>query len=186
MSKAPAAAAVKAKPAVGAPAAAAHGAPGGAARRSSGEDGADDADSAGSVNTNHAPALTRADLLKPVASLNDASAANKTALLIHKLRLCSVLFDWNDSTGATAEQVQRDGRAKEVKRQQLLELVEYIGKNKNIYTEQVLQEIVNMVGNNNETRTRSRTNGRRTGGGCGAWLECAQLMISHARVVCVL
>lgn len=146
MSKAPAAAAVKAKPAVGAPAAAAHGAPGGAARRSSGEDGADDADSVGSVNTNHAPALTRADLLKPVASLNDASAANKTALLIHKLRLCSVLFDWNDSTGATAEQVQRDGRAKEVKRQQLLELVEYIGKNKNIYTEQVLQEIVNMVG----------------------------------------
>lgn len=148
MSKAPAAAAVKAKPAVGAPVAAAahaHGAPAGAARRSSGEDGGDDGDSVGSVNTNHAPSLTRADLLKPVASLNDASAANKSALLIHKLRLCSVLFDWNDSTGATPEQVQRDGRAKEVKRQQLLELVEYIGKNKNIYTEQVLQEIVNMV-----------------------------------------
>ena len=118
----------------------------GSARRTSGEDG--DEDLGTGVNTNHAPAMTRADLLKPLASLNDASAANKTALLLQKLRLCSVLFDWNENTGASAEQVQRDARAKEVKRQQLLELVEFIGKNKNIYTEQVLQEIVHMVSYN--------------------------------------
>lgn len=146
MSKTPAAApAAKAgtKPAAAATPAA------GSARRTSGEDGGDEQAELGTgVNTNHGPALTRADLLKPIASLNDASAANKSALLIQKLRLCSVLFDWNENTGASAEQVQRDARAKEVKRQQLLELVEYIGKNKNIYTEQVLQEIVNMVSYN--------------------------------------
>lgn len=115
------------------------------ARRANGEDGGDEDALGTGVNTNHAPSLTRADLLKPLASLNDASAANKTPLLLQKLRLCSVLFDWNENTGASADQVQRDARAKEVKRQQLLELVEYIGKNKNIYTEQVLQEIVHMV-----------------------------------------
>jgi serine/threonine-protein phosphatase 2A regulatory subunit B' len=148
MSKAPVAAA--ASKASTKPATATAAAPtAGAARRSNGEDGGDDSNELGTgVNTNHGPALTRADLLKPIASLNDASAANKTALLIQKLRLCSVLFDWNENTGASAEQVQRDARAKEVKRQQLLELVEYIGKNKNIYTEQVLQEIVNMVSYN--------------------------------------
>lgn len=123
----------------------------GASRRANGEDGGDEDALGTGVNTNHAPSLTRADLLKPLASLNDASAANKTPLLLQKLRLCSVLFDWNENTGASADQVQRDARAKEVKRQQLLELVEYIGKNKNIYTEQVLQEIVHMV---RHTRTQ--------------------------------
>jgi len=155
MSKTPLAAATKAKPAGSAaaapgvaPAAAAPAAStGNSVRRPGGEDGGDEELGTG-VNTNHGPALTRADLLKPLQSLNDATAANKTALLIQKLRLCSVLFDWNENTGATAEQAQRDARAKEVKRQQLLELVEYIGKNKNIYTEQVLQEIVQMVSYN--------------------------------------
>jgi hypothetical protein len=119
----PATVATKAKPAAAAPAAGAAAAAGNT-RRASGEDGGEEVEAAGTgVNTNHGPALTRADLLKPIASLNDASAANKTALLIQKLRLCSVLFDWNEYTGASPEQVQRDARAKEVKRQQLLELV---------------------------------------------------------------
>jgi serine/threonine-protein phosphatase 2A regulatory subunit B' len=166
MSKAPAAtAATKAKPPAGSAAAAAP--PGGMApaavsaatpaaaaatsvrRPSEGTTGGgEDGELGTGVNTNHGPALSRADLLKPLQSLNDATPANKTALFIQKLRLCSVLFDWNETTGASAEQVQRDARAKEVKRQQLLELVEYIGKNKNIYTEQVLQEIVHMVSYN--------------------------------------
>jgi len=84
--------------------------------------------------------------LKPIASLADASATNKPALFIQKLRLCSILFDWTDDANGS----QKDNRAKEVKRQQLLELVEYIGsaKNKNIFTEQALVGILAMVSAN--------------------------------------
>jgi len=114
-----------------------------AATSTSGEDGD------GAANQ-QIPVYTRADLLKPIPSLNDATPATRTSLLIQKLRLCSVLFDWSDPNPnqQSADAMARDVRAKEVKRQQLLELVEYIGKNKNIYTEQVLQEIINMVSAN--------------------------------------
>lgn len=133
----------------------------GSVRRGSENEGGEEHDGASTTSSNPAstgPHYTRADLLKPIPSLNDAPAATRTQLLIQKLRLCSVLFDWNDNVAPAAagvanhqqqqEQQQKDARAKEVKRQQLLELVEYIGKNKNIYTEQVLQEIVNMVSAN--------------------------------------
>jgi hypothetical protein len=70
-------------------------------------------------------------LLSNQATFNETTAGGRPALLIHKLRLCTVMFDWYDDSS------QKDQRAKEVKRQILLELVDYIGKNKNIYTEQV-------------------------------------------------
>lgn len=86
--------------------------------------------------------LTKADLLKPIGSLQETPAAGRPALLVHKLRLCQVMFDWSE------EAAPKDHRAKEVKRQQLLELVDYIGKNKNIFTEPVLVEIIKMVATN--------------------------------------
>lgn len=54
-------------------------------------------------------------------------------------QLCTVLFDWTDDANA------KDNKAKEVKRHQLLELVEYISKNKGIFTDAVLSELMNMV-----------------------------------------
>jgi serine/threonine-protein phosphatase 2A regulatory subunit B' len=86
--------------------------------------------------------LTKADLLKPIGSLQEAAAAARPALLVHKLRLCQVMFDWSEEAGP------KDHRAKEVKRQQLLELVDFIGKHKNIFTEPVLLEIIKMVAAN--------------------------------------
>lgn len=103
--------------------------------------------------------LSKSDLLKPIASLNDGGGS-RTPLFLHKLRLCCILFEWNE------EASQKDARAKEVKRQQLLELVEYIGngKNKNIYTDAVLAEIIQMVSANLFRALPPKTEGG-TGGG---------------------
>jgi len=85
---------------------------------------------------------TKADLLKPVPTFQETAPANRPSLLLLKLRLCQVMFDWTEEAGP------KDNRAKEVKRQQLLELVDFIGKNKNIFNEQTLVEIIKMVGCN--------------------------------------
>jgi len=82
--------------------------------------------------------LTKADLLKQIPSFQETSPQHKPELFIHKLKLCQILFDWDEDS-------LTDSREKDAKRQQLLELVEFIGKNKNIYTEQALTEITRMV-----------------------------------------
>lgn len=87
--------------------------------------------------------LTVNDLLKPIQSLNEPSATRST-LFVHKLRLCSIMFDWSNEEGS-----QKDIKAKEVKRTQLLELVDYLGKNKNLpMSEPTLVEIIKMVSTN--------------------------------------
>jgi len=85
--------------------------------------------------------LTKKDLLNAIPTFQDSASTDRHKLLVHKLRLCQVMFDWSDTDG-------KDHRAKEVKRQQLLELMDYIGKNKNIFSEQILVEIIKMVGMN--------------------------------------
>jgi len=82
--------------------------------------------------------LTKQDLLKPIQTFQETAGPHKQNLFIHKLKLCQIMFDWNENH-------LQDQRAKDVKRQQLLELVEYIGKNKNIYSDAVLTQIVHMV-----------------------------------------
>ena len=122
--------------------------------------------------------LSKGDLLKATPSFQDTPATNRQALFIQKLRvwtrvassmllkvtscgaqLCSIMFEWGED-GNDA----KSNRAKEVKRQQLLELVEYIGmllaafsaqsaiiavgvagKNKGIFTDAVLMELMHMV-----------------------------------------
>lgn len=87
-----------------------------------------------------APALSVSDLLKPISTLNEATG-NKPALFIQKLRLCSIMFDWTEE-----DKSHKDAKAKEMKRLQLLDLVDYLGKNKNIpMPEQTLTEIMKMV-----------------------------------------
>lgn len=88
--------------------------------------------------------LTKADLLKQIATFQETSAVNKPTLFVHKLRLCQVMFDWEEYSSP------KDNRVKEIKRQQLLELVEFLGagKNKSLFTEAVLIEIINMAGAN--------------------------------------
>lgn len=89
----------------------------------------------------HPPAqLTKSDLVKPISTFQETAGPHKQALFIHKLKLCQIMFQWDENIA--------DNRAKDVKRQQLLELVEYIGKQKNIYTDPVLTELVAMVSEN--------------------------------------
>jgi serine/threonine-protein phosphatase 2A regulatory subunit B' len=83
---------------------------------------------------------SRAELLKPIKNFTEATDA--VSLFLHKLRLCSILFDWH------GQDSQDDAKAKDIKRQQLLELVEYIGKNKEVWVPEVLEATVDMVAAN--------------------------------------
>lgn len=86
---------------------------------------------------NHSSAhLTKIDLLKPIPSFQETPEEKKADVFIHKLKLCQIMFDWESET---------DTRAKDVKRQELLGLVDYIGKNKNIYSKETLAEVIRMV-----------------------------------------
>lgn len=59
-------------------------------------------------------------------------------LFIQKLRQCCVLFDFESDPLS-------DLKWKEVKRTALNEMVEYVTKNKNVITEAIYPEAVNMV-----------------------------------------
>ena len=75
-----------------------------------------------------------------VPSLRDAAQADKLALFLKKLQMCAYVFDFSDAT--------KNAKEKEQKRQALLELVEYINSGPGKLTEQMLDEIVRMVGAN--------------------------------------
>jgi len=123
-------------------------APAGKERKSTTDGVKSDAAAQPAAGSAEAQVMGRADLLKPIASFPETAAANRPELLIKKLRLCQVMFDWSEDAGKAVRAAEVEHRAKEVKRQQLLELVDYIGKNKNIFTEPVLVEIIKMVATN--------------------------------------
>mmetsp|Transcript_25030 Transcript_25030/g.48963 ORF Transcript_25030/g.48963 Transcript_25030/m.48963 type:complete len:475 (-) Transcript_25030:212-1636(-) len=83
---------------------------------------------------------TKKDLLKPSPSFQETPQNGRVRLFIEKLRLCSVLFDWG-----TGDQSQTDSKAIETKRQLLLELVDFVGKSKAVFSEQVIVEVMKMV-----------------------------------------
>lgn len=58
-------------------------------------------------------------------------------LFIQKIRQCTVIFDFSDASSELRE--------KEIKRQTLQEILEYININRGVLTEAVYPEIVNMV-----------------------------------------
>ncbi|KAM1009275.1 hypothetical protein ACFX2I_044792 [Malus domestica] len=70
-------------------------------------------------------------------SFKDVPNAEKQNLLIKKLNLCCVVFDFNDPT--------KNIKEKEIKRQTLVELVDYIASANGKFSETVMQEIVKMV-----------------------------------------
>jgi serine/threonine-protein phosphatase 2A regulatory subunit B' len=70
-------------------------------------------------------------------SFRDVPASEKPGLLLGKLAMCCVVFDFADPT--------KDVREKEVKRQTLLELVDYITSATSKFPEPVVQEVVRMV-----------------------------------------
>ncbi|XP_042501907.1 serine/threonine protein phosphatase 2A 57 kDa regulatory subunit B' theta isoform-like isoform X1 [Macadamia integrifolia] len=70
-------------------------------------------------------------------SFRDVPSSEKQNLIIRKLNLCCVLFEFTDPT--------KNLKEKEIKRQTLLELVDFVTSANGKFTEPVMQEIVKMV-----------------------------------------
>ncbi|XVF85162.1 hypothetical protein PTKIN_Ptkin17bG0096200 [Pterospermum kingtungense] len=73
-------------------------------------------------------------------AFKDVPASEKQNLFLKKLNLCCVVFDFTDPT--------KNLKEKEIKRQTLLELVEYVTSANGKFSDAVLQEIVKMVSAN--------------------------------------
>mmetsp|Transcript_46628 Transcript_46628/g.74995 ORF Transcript_46628/g.74995 Transcript_46628/m.74995 type:complete len:472 (+) Transcript_46628:199-1614(+) len=86
--------------------------------------------------------MTIKDLLKPSPTFQETPQNGRVRLFIEKLRLCCVMFDWSKDG---EQQSQIDSRGIEVKRQLLLELVDFVGKSKAVFSEHVVVEIMKMV-----------------------------------------
>ncbi|GAA0184445.1 protein phosphatase [Lithospermum erythrorhizon] len=70
-------------------------------------------------------------------SFRDVPNSEKQNLFIRKLNMCCVVFDFTDPT--------KNLKEKEIKRQMLLELVEYVTSANVKYTENAMQEVIRMV-----------------------------------------
>lgn len=100
-----------------------------------------------SAGQNHGKKVSRAmDLMmngvsvssyEALPSFRDVPSSEKQSLLIRKLHMCCVLFDFTDPT--------KNLREKEVKRQTLLELVDYVSSANGKFSETVMQEVIKMV-----------------------------------------
>eukprot|EP00951_Prasinocladus_malaysianus_P031555 scaffold302879_cov36-Prasinocladus_malaysianus.AAC.1 len=73
-------------------------------------------------------------------SFRDVPNPEKQLLFVRKLHLCAFTFDFSDPS----DQV----REKEIKRQTLLELVEYVNTGQGKFTEAVSEDIIFMLSNN--------------------------------------
>ncbi|CAG2168659.1 unnamed protein product [Oppiella nova] len=76
--------------------------------------------------------------IQKLPALKDATPSEREELFIQKLNQCCVLFDF-------ATDPLSDLKWKEVKRAALHELVEYIMTQRNVITENIYPEVVNMV-----------------------------------------
>ncbi|XP_059284811.1 serine/threonine protein phosphatase 2A 57 kDa regulatory subunit B' theta isoform-like isoform X1 [Lycium ferocissimum] len=70
-------------------------------------------------------------------NLRDVPASEKQNLFIKKLNLCCILFDFSDPT--------KNLKEKDIKRQTLVELVDYVTSANGKFTEAVMQEVIKMV-----------------------------------------
>ncbi|XP_062191703.1 serine/threonine protein phosphatase 2A 57 kDa regulatory subunit B' theta isoform-like [Phragmites australis] len=70
-------------------------------------------------------------------SFRDVPALEKPGLFVRKLAMCCVVFDFIDPT--------KDVKEKEIKRQMLLEMVDYITSATGKFPEPVVQEVIKMV-----------------------------------------
>ncbi|XVE67772.1 hypothetical protein DITRI_Ditri09bG0015000 [Diplodiscus trichospermus] len=80
---------------------------------------------------------TVATSYEALPSFRDVPNSEKQNLFIRKLNLCCTVFDFSDPT--------KNLREKDIKRQTLLELVDYVSSASGKFSEIVMQEIVKMV-----------------------------------------
>jgi serine/threonine-protein phosphatase 2A regulatory subunit B' len=74
--------------------------------------------------------------IEPLPSFKDTPAGERQALFIRKLRLCSQAMDFSESDKA---------RDKEIKRLNLLEIMDYINTTKGVFNDATFEEITAMV-----------------------------------------
>jgi len=87
---------------------------------------------------------TKEDLLTPIQTFRDlqnATKEEKTALMIKKLRLSCVIFDFSEDSNVNA----KDNIAKEVKRQTLLDLIDHITTGRKWFSEDIVVPTLEMV-----------------------------------------
>lgn len=77
---------------------------------------------------------------EPLPSFRDVPPSEKQLLFVQKLHLCSFTFDFTDPT--------KHVREKEIKRQTLLELVDYANSGQGKFTEAVSEDIIFMLSQN--------------------------------------
>ncbi|KAL5065259.1 hypothetical protein RYX36_026996, partial [Vicia faba] len=75
-----------------------------------------------------------------LSGFRDVSSSEKANLFIRKLNMCCVVFDFNDPSKHLKE--------KDIKRQTLLELVDYVSAVNSKFSEATMQEITKMAAAN--------------------------------------
>ena len=75
---------------------------------------------------------------EPLPSFKDTPAGERQGLFIRKLRMCAQQLDFSSS----------DTRHKEIKRLNLLEIMDYINTTKGVFNDATFQEIINMIEGN--------------------------------------
>ncbi|VVC31034.1 Protein phosphatase 2A, regulatory B subunit, B56,Armadillo-type fold,Armadillo-like helical [Cinara cedri] len=78
--------------------------------------------------------------LQPLPLLKDVSSQEQEELMIRKLRQCSVPFDFMDPMAEL--------KGKEIKRDTLNELVDYVSTSRGVLTENMYPEIIKMISSN--------------------------------------
>lgn len=78
--------------------------------------------------------------LEKLSNFKDVPQSERQDLFIRKIRQCCVIFDFNDALS--------DLKGKEIKRQTLTELVDYVTNNRGVITEIIYPEVMNMFGVN--------------------------------------
>jgi len=92
--------------------------------------------------TSKIPVVYSPDIFKEIPSLRDTPLNKREEIFVKKLQLCSFIFQFDDPTS--------DKRGKDIKRQTLLELVDYVNtpSGQKIFTEGVMSDLMTMVCSN--------------------------------------
>lgn len=76
--------------------------------------------------------------MEKLPSFHEVPTANRQDLFVQKLEQCNVIFDFNDAS--------LDMKSKEIKREALHELLDYVANNRNVITEPLYTKVIKMVG----------------------------------------
>jgi len=86
--------------------------------------------------------VIKATEIEPLPAFKDTPPGERQALFIKKLKLCAMTMDFSDNASTTKQ------REKEIKRLNLLEIMDYINTTKGVFNEATFEEITLMISQN--------------------------------------